>query len=113
MRIAAGRGPRGYLQASHVEDQHSQSALLLVVRGKRLGRRWSLSPLIGGGTFRAHAPVVSRLLLQGAECAGVEDQRVCDRWGVQAVDVSDDDPVVAGGVFGDDLAFEGGDGVGE
>ena len=32
---------------------------------------------------------------------------------VQVVDAPDDDPVVAGGVLGDDLALEGGEGVGE
>jgi len=44
-------------------------------------------------------------LLKGAEFAREEDQRVPARRGVQAVDVSYDDPVVAGGVLGDDLAL--------
>jgi hypothetical protein len=50
-------------------------------------------------------------LLQGAEFAGEEDERVFARRGVQGVDVSYDDPVVAGGVLGDDLALEEGEGV--
>ena len=46
-------------------------------------------------------------LLQAAESAGEEDERVFDGRDVQVVDPSYDDPVVAGGVLGDDLAFEG------
>ena len=48
---------------------------------------------------------------RGAEFAGEEDERVFVRRGVQRVDLSYDDPVVAGGVLGDDLALEGGEGV--
>jgi hypothetical protein len=32
---------------------------------------------------------------------------------VQGVDSTYDDPVIAGGMLGDDLALEGGEGVGE
>jgi hypothetical protein len=50
-------------------------------------------------------------LLQGAEFAGKEDEWVSARRGVQGVDVSDDDPVVAGRVLCDDLALEFDEGV--
>lgn len=52
-------------------------------------------------------------LLQGAVFAGEEVERVFVRRGVHGVDLSYDDPVVAGGVLGDDLALEGGEGVRE
>jgi len=47
-----------------------------------------------------------RSLLQSAECAGEEDERVFAGRDVEFVDARDDDRVVAGGVFGDDLTFE-------
>ena len=49
----------------------------------------------------------------GVEGAGEEDERVVDRRDAQVVDPPDDDPVIAGGMLGDDLALEGGEGVGE
>jgi len=48
------------------------------------------------------------LLLHGGECAGEEDERVFDGGDPQVVDPPHDDPVIAGGMFGDDLALEGG-----
>jgi hypothetical protein len=52
------------------------------------------------------ARVVSPSLLDGAECAGEEDERVFDGGGVQVVDLGHDDRVVAGGMLGDDLTLE-------
>ena len=57
--------------------------------------------------------MVLLLLFQSAECAGEEDERVIDGRDAQVVDAPDDDPVVAGGMLGDDLTLEGGEGVGE
>jgi len=45
-------------------------------------------------------------LLHGAKRAGEEDQRVFDRRGVQVVDLGHVDPVIAGGMLGDDLTLE-------
>src|SRR5215217_3533183 len=52
-------------------------------------------------------------VLHGAECAGEEDERFLARGDPQLVDLAYDDPVVAGGVFGHDLALEGGEGIGQ
>jgi hypothetical protein len=49
--------------------------------------------------------------LQGAECAGEEDERVFEGRGAHVVDAAYDDPVIARGVLGDDLALECGEGV--
>jgi hypothetical protein len=54
---------------------------------------------------------VSRL--QGAKRTGEEHKRVVDGRGAHVVDAADDDPVIAGGVFGVDLTFERGERVGE
>ena len=66
-----------------------------------------------GERLRVAEPVSSLELSHGAECAGEEDERVFDRRGAQVVDLRHDDPVIAGGMLGDDLALEGGEGVGE
>ena len=50
---------------------------------------------------------------QGSELAGVEEEGVAGCVRVQFLDLPDDDPVVAGRVFGDDFAFERGECVGE
>jgi hypothetical protein len=47
----------------------------------------------------------SSSLLQGAKRAGEEDERVFVGRDVQVVDLPDDDPVIAGGMLGDDLAL--------
>ena len=52
-------------------------------------------------------------LSQAAEGTSEEDERVFAGRDVQLVDLPDDDPVIPGGVLGDDLALEGGEGVGE
>jgi hypothetical protein len=51
--------------------------------------------------------------LQGRECAGEEKERVVAGRDPYLLDASHDDPVIAGGVLGDDLAFEAGEGVAE
>ena len=55
---------------------------------------------------------MKRALSRGAEFAGEEDERLIDRRDAQSIDSPHDDPVVSGGMLGDDLAFEGGEGVG-
>jgi hypothetical protein len=55
----------------------------------------------------------SRSLPDGSECAGEEEERVFARRDAHLLDPPDDDPVIAGGVLSDDLALEGGEGVGE
>ena len=52
-------------------------------------------------------------LSQGAERAGEEDEWVFEGRGAHVVDAAYDDPVIAGGVLGDDLTLECGEGVGE
>ena len=50
-------------------------------------------------------------LSQSAIRAGEEDERVFDGCDLQDVDLSYNDPVIAGGMLGDDLAFDGREGV--
>ena len=52
-------------------------------------------------------------LSQGAECAGEEDEWVFEGRGAHVVDAAYDDPVITGGVLGDDLTLERGEGVSE
>ncbi len=52
-------------------------------------------------------------LSQSAECAGEEDEWVFEGRGAHVVDAAYDDPVIAGGVLGNDLALQCGEGVGE
>jgi hypothetical protein len=52
-------------------------------------------------------------LLQGAECAAEEDERLIRGSGAYGADSADDDRVVAGGVLGDDLALEAGERAGD
>jgi hypothetical protein len=54
-----------------------------------------------------------RSLLQGAEPAGEEDERIAGPRATERVDLAEDDPVVAGGVLGDGPALEAGQGVGD
>jgi hypothetical protein len=79
-------------------------------------RRWHLGgdvPFMRKGACVDGGPFGLALLLQGGECAGEEDERVLDGRDPQVVDPPHDDPVIAGGMFGDDLALEGGQRVRE
>jgi hypothetical protein len=63
-------------------------------------------PSSDGTLLGLAAPGVAVWLFQAAECAGEEDERVVDARDAQVVDPPYDDPVIAGGVLGDDLALE-------
>ena len=52
-------------------------------------------------------------LSHGAEGPGEEHERLADRREARFVHAADDDPVIAGRMLGDELAFEVGEGVGE
>jgi hypothetical protein len=69
-------------------------------------------PFMGREHSSGDRAVVLLWLFQSAECAGEEDERVFDGRGAQVDDAPYDDPVVAGGMLGDDLTFEGGECVG-
>jgi hypothetical protein len=51
--------------------------------------------------------------LQDPECGSKEDERVFARRDAHLAHARHNDPVIAGGVLGDDLALEGGEGVRE
>jgi hypothetical protein len=76
-------------------------------------RRLRRHPLSWGEALRVARAVVLLSLLQGAKCAGEEDERVIDARGTHVVESPYDDPVVAGEMLGDDLTLEGGEGVGD
>lgn len=51
--------------------------------------------------------------VKATDRAGEEDERVVEGRNEDAVDMPDDDPVIARRVLGDDVALEGGEGVGD
>src|SRR5688572_22029045 len=52
-------------------------------------------------------------LFQATDRTGEEDERVIEGRHEDAVDMPDDDPVIARRVLGDDVTLEGGEGVGD
>src|SRR5215211_6100848 len=108
------------VSAQHMEDSlpcFESTAGTTPALARKL-RHPSSDVTVGG----AHAETLQRCsggrsvavsLLHGAKRAREEDERVFDGREVQVVDPPYDDPVIAGGMLGDDLALEGGEGVGE
>ena len=104
---ASGSPARSEIPPDRVGDAPTSSTASVVGTSAETPLRWE------GNTVPGGRAVALRSLFQDAECAGEEHERVCDRRYAQVVDAPYDDPVIAGRMLGDDLALEGGEGVGE
>ncbi len=106
---------RRHRTAGHVLASHSEDAAARQQRAPHdlVDDAVTRSVLLGERDGTCVVVHVGFALLHATDRTGEEDERVIEGRHDDAADMPDDDPVIARRVLGDDVALEGGEGVGD